>query len=259
MACQGNDSREGAVSNDARKGTKIWAHRGASAAAPENTMEAFRLAHEMGADGIELDVHLTADGEVVVAHDETISRCSNGQGRLLDLTLAELRAFDFSYGKPGYREVRIPTLAEVLAFAKDTGMTVNVELKTFPIAYEGIEALALQRVREAGMENRVVWSSFNHYSLMRLRELAPDAAIGLLYMEPLYRPGRYAADFGAQAVHPFAPTLLNPGVVEDCRANGIGIHVWTVDAEDDLETCARMELDAVITNVPDVARRVIGR
>ena len=109
--------------------TMIWAHRGASAYAPENSMEAFKMAHEIGADGIELDVHLTKDGHLVVAHDETIDRCSNGSGLIIDKTLSELLSFDFSNNKENFSDIRIPTLEQVLDFIKQTNMVLNIEIK----------------------------------------------------------------------------------------------------------------------------------
>ena len=110
--------------------TKVWAHRGASAYAPENTLEAFLLAAEQGADGVELDVQLTKDGEMVVVHDEEIDRVSDGSGFVKDYTLAELKNLNFNKTHPEYQNVKIPTLREVYEALKPTGMTINVELKT---------------------------------------------------------------------------------------------------------------------------------
>ena len=110
--------------------TKIFAHRGASGYAPENTLEAFALAMEMGADGIELDVQLTKDGEVVVIHDEVIDRVSNGKGLVKDYTLVQLRKFSFDNHMEGYENISIPTLKEVLELVKASKMEVNIELKT---------------------------------------------------------------------------------------------------------------------------------
>ena len=106
---------------------KVWAHRGASGYAPENTLESFKLAADMGADGVELDVQLTKDGELVVVHDEYIDRVSDGHGRVVDYTLEELRRFNFNKMHPEYAtSCKIPTLREVLELLNDTGMTVNI-------------------------------------------------------------------------------------------------------------------------------------
>ena len=110
--------------------TKVWAHRGASAYAPENTLEAFRLAAEQKADGVELDVQLSKDGELVVIHDETIDRVSDGSGYVRDYTLEELKRFHFNRLHPEYADARIPTLAEVYELLKPTGLEINVDRKS---------------------------------------------------------------------------------------------------------------------------------
>ena len=161
--------------------TKVWAHRGASAYAPENTIPAFQMAMEMGADGLELDVHESSDGKLMVIHDERIDRTSNGTGRVVDMTCQQLKKLDFSNGMPGYKDVRIPTLREVYGLIKDSRMTVNVEIKCDVVIYPGIWDKVISLEREMGMQGRIIYSSFNHYVLQKVRELDPDAEIGLLY------------------------------------------------------------------------------
>ena len=107
----------------------VWAHRGASGYAPENTLEAFQLAIEQKADGVELDVQLSKDGVLVVIHDESLDRVSDGRGYVKDYTLQELKSFNFNKMHPEYGIVRIPTLEEVYALLKNTGLTINTELK----------------------------------------------------------------------------------------------------------------------------------
>lgn len=105
----------------------IFAHRGASAYAPENTLEAFQLAVDQGAHGVELDVHLCRSGEIVVAHDETVDRVSDGTGRILDMTLQELKALHFNKTHPEFPDARIPTLEEVFQLLAPTGLEINIE------------------------------------------------------------------------------------------------------------------------------------
>jgi glycerophosphoryl diester phosphodiesterase len=233
--------------------TLIWGHRGASYIAPENTMESFRLAERMGADGIELDVHLTKNGHIVVAHDETIDRCSDGSGRIIDKTLSELRSYDFSNNREGYSGVRIPTLAEVLEFAAGTRMTVNIEIKSGIVIYEGIEEKTVKLVEDYRLSDRVIYSSFNHYSLVLIKKINPRAQTGILYTEAMVDPHLYAKHIGASAIHPYYPTLLVPGVVEGCKKNGVRIHTWTADRRDHLSWLFGAGVDAVITNRPDEA------
>ena len=144
--------------------TLILAHRGACGYAPENTMEAFELAAKMGADGIELDVHFTSDGEVVICHDEKINRTSNGQGLVTDYTLAELKAMDFGYHFYGEQRkgVKIPTLDEVYELVSPLDMIVNVEIKSADP--EIVKACDIITERH-GMRDKVIYSSFNHFQI----------------------------------------------------------------------------------------------
>jgi len=231
----------------------IWAHRGASAYAPENTMEAFILAQKMGADGIELDIHLTRDGHIVVAHDETVDRCSNGRGYIIDKTLQELLELDFSKGMENYSYVRIPTLEQVLELVKISGLYLNIEIKNGMILYEGIEEKTLNLVSKLGLEDKVIYSSFNHYSLTIIKKLNPAAPVGILYGEAMVDPYVYAKHLGVEAIHPYFKTLKVPGTINNCKKHGIKIHAWTVDERDDIRWLMDEGIDAVITNRPDLA------
>lgn len=236
--------------------TLIWAHRGASGYAPENTMKAFRLANEQKADGIELDIHLTKDGHLVVAHDETIDRCSNGKGRIIDKTLDELLTYDFSNNLPNYKNVKIPTLKEVLLYVKDTRMTVNIEIKSGIVVYEGIEEKVVAMVSKLGMKKRVIYSSFNHHSLMLIKKLDCTIPIGLLYGEAMVAPHVYAAHLKANAIHPYYLTLMVPNTISDCKSHGIYINPWTVDEPEHMGWMFKEEVNAIITNYPDVALKI---
>ncbi len=233
--------------------TLVWAHRGASGYAPENSMEAFRLANEQGADGIELDIHMTKDGHIVVAHDETIDRCSDGKGRIIDKTLDELRKYDFCNNVSGYKNIRIPTLEEVLEYVANTKLTVNIEIKSGIVLYEGIEQKAIDLVNSLGLTNRVIFSSFNHYSLMQVKQIDSRFPIGLLYQEAMVDPHVYAAHVKAEAIHPFYITLMVPNTVEGCKAAGIDINAWTVDQNEHIAWMYRLGVNAIITNYPDIA------
>lgn len=230
----------------------IFAHRGASGHAPENTLEAFRLAVQMGADGIELDVHLSKDGELVVIHDETVDRTTNGTGLVCGKTLAELKELDASKGMEGYAGARIPTLGEVYDLIRDTGLMINVEVKTDAIQYADIEKKCLALEKEKGMQGRILYSSFNHYTLANILHLEPQAQTGLLYMSGLYQPWEYAKYTGAKYIHPYIPNLLLPGLVEGCHENGIGINLWTVNDEETMKQCLKFGV-GIITDYPDRA------
>lgn len=238
--------------------TAIWAHRGASAYAPENTLPAFALAAEMGADGIELDVQLSADGEVVVIHDETLDRTTNATGAVAGRTLAELRTLDASFGQPDFRGTGIPSLADVLDLVKPGRMSVNVELKTSVEFYPGIEKAALDVIAASGLGERVIVSSFNHYTLKTVQQIAPETRVGLLFSEPLYLPWEYAAEFGAAAIHPHYGFLRIPGAIEYAAVAGIDVNTWTVNSEEHLARVIGMGPAAVITNHPDRGLKIRG-
>ena len=170
----------------------IYGHRGASGHAPENTLEAFRLAMDMGADGFELDVHMSKDSELVVIHDETVDRTTDGTGLVRELTLEQLQALDACNGMENYRGAKIPTLAEVFELIRDTHHIVNVEVKTDEWFYPQIEEKCLALAKEKGVEDRVIYSSFNHHTLMKLRQLEPDAKLGMLFGDIMVKPWEYA-------------------------------------------------------------------
>ncbi|MEA4968953.1 MAG: glycerophosphodiester phosphodiesterase [Candidatus Pelethousia sp.] len=240
--------------------TKVWAHRGASAYAPENTIPAFRLAMEQGADGIELDAQLSSDGKLMVIHDEWVDRTSNGKGRVVDMTCQALKKLDFSCGMPDYAFTRIPTLKEVYGLLKGSSLTVNVEIKYGEVEYPGIWDKLIQLEREMGMQGRVMYSSFNHYVLKKIRELDPDAEIGLLYSGVLVDPWVYAGYLKADAIHPHYKAVLgSPGLIEGCRGAGVAVNAWTVNDPDTAQLLASSNVNAIITNCPDVALRAIGR
>lgn len=162
---------------------QIWAHRGASGNMPENTLEAFQKAIDLKADGVELDIQLTKDGEIVVCHDETIDRTSNGSGNIKDYTLAELKKFNFNKTHPEIAHASIPTMKEVFELIKPSNLIINIELKTGQYDYNGIEEKILALTKEEGMENRVIYSSFNHYSIKKIQQLNPAARTAFLYSD----------------------------------------------------------------------------
>lgn len=234
----------------------IFAHRGASGYAPENTLEAFELAAHQGADGIELDVHMTCDGELVVAHDETIDRVANGDGLIREMSLSALKRLRFNRLFPEYKNARMPTLREVYEWIAPTGLRINCELKNSYIDYPGLEAACIELASAMGVSGRVLYSSFNHHSLLRLKQIDPQAPCGMLYEASLIEPWNYAARHGMDALHPHFSELNIPGEAENAHRLGLSLNVWTVNDERDLAFAFAKGADGVITNCPDVAVRV---
>ena len=238
--------------------TKVWAHRGASGYAPENTLEAFKLAVDMEADGIELDVQLSKDGELVVIHDEEIDRTSNGKGFVKDYTLKELKKFNFNNSNSNYDNAKIPTLREVFELLKSTEIIINVELKTGMFFYEGIEEKVLSLAKEMKMEKRIIYSSFNHYSVVKVKELDENAKIGLLYCDGWIDVVGYAKKLQADALHPWDCNLKYDNLIKRCKEENIKLHVWTVNDEKEMKYLYDNNIEAIITNYPDKAKRIIN-
>lgn len=230
----------------------IFAHRGASAYAPENTLEAFRMAADMKADGVELDVHICRSGELVVTHDETIERVSNGEGWVKDMTLSELKRLHFNKTHPEFPDARIPTLQEVFQLLEPTGLRINIELKNSLIDYPELEKKTIELAAKEGMLDRVLFSSFSHRSMLRIKEMDPKLYCGLLYDASLIRPWAYAVALGMDAIHPNFSEVITPGgsCVAAHRA-GIQINTWTVNTEEDLRAVLAEGADTLITNYPD--------
>ena len=231
----------------------VWAHRGASGYAPENTLPAFKMAADMKADGVELDVQLTKDDVIVVCHDERIDRTSNGAGRIADLTLDELRKFDFCNKNLAYESTKIPTMEEVFDLLEATGLTINIELKTGEIFYPDLEEKIVALTRKKGWQDRVIYSSFNHYSIMKIKEIDPEAKTGFLYADGTLNMPGYAAENEVNALHPAFYNLQYEGYMEDCAMYDIDVNVWTVNSEKDMLRCKELGVNAVITNYPDKA------
>lgn len=233
---------------------QIWAHRGASTCAPENTLEAFQYAISLGVQGMELDVHLCADGIPVVIHDADVARLSNGRGRVKDLTLAQLKELDFSKGNSRYAGAQIPALEEALDLMKPSGVFMNIEIKTNAVYYPGIEETIIKLAKKMQLQQRILYSSFNHYTLQRILRLDSRARIGVLYGNALTSPEYYAEYLGAYAIHPpYAQVLRCPALVENCHRRGIRVHAWTANAPGSMVKLCQLGVDALVTDRPDLA------
>ena len=238
--------------------TKNFAHRGYSGKYPENTMLAFRKAVEAGADGIELDVQLTRDGEPVILHDEQVDRTTDGTGWVKDLTLAELRKLDASYlytGQYGFNPV--PTLREYCEFIRDLPVITNIEMKTGVFEYPGMDEKVWDMIREFHLEEKVIISSFNHYTILRMRELAPALKYGFLSETWIIDAGKYCHEHGVACYHPMFRSLTQEAVAE-LKQYGLEINTYTVNTEEDVRDLAAKGIDAVIGNFPEMTRDVLA-
>lgn len=238
----------------------IYAHRGASGYAPENTLRAFDLAADMRADGVELDVQRTKDGRLVVFHDETLDRVTQGTGLLSEYTYDELKAYPLLRAVDGTREDTIPLFSDVLSLLRRRSLRLNVELKNSRNPYPGMEEAVLQMVRDAGMAEQTLYSSFNHYSLLRIKELQPNAPCGILYEASLIHPWRYAASLGMDALHPqyAEPMLIERSEVKNAHKLRLEVNPWIVNDEADIRECLTLGCDRIISNYPDRAVGILN-
>ncbi len=233
--------------------TYIWAHRGASAYAPENTMEAFKLAIKQKTEGIELDVQLSKDGIVVVTHDESIDRVSDHKGFVKDYDYQQLKQFNFNNQNKDYPFCQIPTLEEVLKLLKPTNLTLNIELKNLVFDYEGLEEKILGLVKKYQMQDRVIYSSFNHYSVIKILKLDPQANCGFLHANKTINMAKYTKSHQVKYLHPVFYMLLDQNYLKEAKENDLLINTWTIDDPIYIYEALKTNINAIITNYPDKA------
>ena len=224
-----------------------FGHRGARGHEPENTLRSVRRALELGADGIEVDVHFTA-GELLVIHDETLERTTDGKGRVAAQTFAYLRSLDAGQGE------RIPTLAEVCELVNRRAV-INVELKGAGTAAP-VAALIAGYVHGRGwsQENFLV-SSFDHQQLETARSLLPDLRLGVLSLRPSRAVAEFAGRLGAWSLHPHL-RQVTAKLVNDAHRRGLKVIVFTVNTAEEIARCRELGVDGVFSDFPE---RVAGR
>lgn len=230
----------------------IIAHRGASHYAPENTLAAFEKALEQKADGIELDVRLSKDGVPVINHDATINRTSNGKGFIHSQTLDQLKSYDFgSHFSRKFRHEKIATLEEVLELVQDTDITLHIELKNGPLIPDDLEANTLELIYKYHMENKVIYSSFDHHSLQRLHKLDPRAKISLLFHINLLNFFDYVDHTGlpVYGLHP-NHFYVTEEMIAGAKERNMQLNVYTVNNKKMAKHYQQLGIDGLITNDP---------
>ena len=239
--------------------TKILGHGGANRRAPQNTLPAFRAAVEHGADGVEFDVQMSADGVLVICHNFTVDATSNGTGRIDEITFDELRALDFgSWFSAGFAGTQIPTLEEVLDCVRDMEV-LNVEIKPARKDRQEVVRKTVETVRAFGLTEKTIFSSFDFNIIRDLKALDPGLVCGLLYdpvPEELFDKrllrGQYltvASEYCADALHPhYLLTNFPRSYVRKCHEAGLMVNVWGISKESELEKYKDRGLDIIITD-----------
>lgn len=238
---------------------KNYAHRGFKGKYPENTMLAFKKAVEEGADGIEFDIQLSKDGEIVIIHDETLDRTTNSTGLVKDYTVKELTKLNASYNEQkdhGFNP--IPTLREYLEYIQDKEIISNIELKNSIIDYDNLEEKVLDLIFEFKLEDRVLISSFNHESIMKVKEINKNIRCGVLTGSWLINPGKYTKSLGVEAYHPSAYGL-DKKIITELHNNGVEVNVWIDHMDFSLEKLIDLKVDGIITDHVDKLNSLLGR
>jgi glycerophosphoryl diester phosphodiesterase len=230
-------------------------HRGAKGHAPENTFASFNLAVELGVSAVETDVHLSKDGEVVLIHDHTVDRTTDGRGFVRDLTLAELRRLDAgSWFDPSFAGQQIPTLTELLSWAHDR-VGVAIEIKNGPIYYPGIAEKVIRLLQHHDMERQAILISFDHLVLREAKMIAPGVATGILYVGRFVDEAGAARAAGADALHPNW-AFVTPDLVETAHASGLAVSPWCPNDLQTLRMLSEMGVDSIGTDYPDLFDRI---
>lgn len=232
------------------KKTLNYAHRGFKSKYPENTMLAFKKAVEVGADGIEFDVHLTKDGEIVIIHDENLERTCNAKGFVKDYTLKELQSLNAAKLFKNIECERIPTLREYFEYIKDKNIITNIELKTGIFWYQGIEEKVYDMICQYDLNDKIIISSFNHESLLKMKSFAAELKYGLLVACWLHRPEEYLTNMGVDFYHP-AAYCVTDDLVKKLHERGIGINVWFGSEPFEFKKLVEAGVDGIISDYPD--------
>lgn len=233
---------------------QVIGHRGAAGTHPENTMVSFRRAFELGVDGIEFDVHRTADGHLVVIHDPAVDRTTDGSGLIMMMTLEQIRALDAgSWKDPRFAGEQVPTLQELIR-ATPPGVRLYLELKAGSVHYPGIEQELVDVLKAEGALARTQVSSFDHRALVKLKEICPELPLGMLTSSNLVDPVRMAREIGCEAIHPAWP-WVTPEYVEAAHAAGLQVNCWTVNEPLAIAMMRNAGVDGIITDYPE---RLLG-
>jgi len=236
----------------------IFAHRGASASAPENTLAAFEEAYDLGAEAIELDVQLNADQRAIVIHDTTVDRTTDGTGRVRDLSLEKLKSLDAGcFFSTKFAGERIPLLEEVFeVFGRK--LFINIELKNYDSPFNALPEIVANLVKQAQLQEWVMFSSFNPISLSRIHRLLPEIPVGFLTSTGwggAFGRKLVGSWLSPQAIHPNKEDVTEKMIASQHKV-GRRVNVWTVNKFEEMKYLAKLGVDGIITDHPARAMEV---
>ncbi len=245
----------------------IISHRGANKYAPQNTLPAFEAALEIGTDGFETDLHITKDGHVVICHNYTIDETSDGEGKISDMTLEQLKSHDFgSYFSKEFKETKIPTIDEFLSLIEKTDIEIlNIEIKPPKQKETAIVRETIKAVKEHGLFDKLLISSFSPDILKEAKQIDKNCRTGFLYgpnspTTPFvaWRIFSYVKSLGCEAVHPHF-IFVNKKYIKKAHEAGIKVNPWTIDLPEIIDNMIKWGADGIITNLPDVVGKMKKR
>lgn len=247
---------------------KVISHRGANLEAPQNTIPAFEKSIEIGCDGFETDIHLSADGVPVVCHNYTIDETSDGKGEVKAMTLDELRSYDFgSWFHDKFKGTKLPTLEEFLTLSETADIEImNIEIKPPLDGNMEIVEKTITAVKAHGLFDKLLISSFSHEVLVECKKVDPACKTGFLYSpdrklfytKMLFGYVEFAKEIQADYLHPHYLSVSKK-YVRKLHENGIGVNVWTVDKPDTAQKMLECGVDGIITNDPGMVNDLIAR
>lgn len=238
----------------------VLGHRGAPSQAPENTLPGFQLAFDAGLDGIELDVMETADGDLVVTHDYDLEWHTDGTGFIHESTADTISRVNAAHRwKPEYSHTPLPSLEDVLKILPDHAI-INIELKTLNWFHPGFERKVLDLVQQHDLETRTIISSFNPFSLMKVRRLAPDIAVGYIWRRDTKVPWYLRKPYLINLVHPHflhpQAYLATPQLVRKAHKRGMKVNVWTINNRPLIDYLKSLDVDGIFTDFPELVASV---
>ena len=229
----------------------IIAHRGASSYAPENTLASIRKAFDLNADGVEIDVQMSRDGELVLQHDWTLEKIAGEKKLVTSADLAELKKIDAgSWFSESFKGEQIPLLSEALAAIPD-GRLVNIEIKKRADDHRNLEEKIAELLNDMNMKERVIISSFNHKSIIKISEIDSSLKTALILSNLMVDPHEYFKKFSCYSIHPVV-YFIEPELIKIIHDLGMKVITWTVDIPDLAQLLLKIGCDSIITNYPDL-------
>ncbi|HOW28754.1 MAG TPA: glycerophosphodiester phosphodiesterase family protein [Elusimicrobiota bacterium] len=240
-----------------QKSPFVIGHRGAMGYAPENTLASYTLAWKMGVDAVECDVHLSRDGRIVVMHDETLDRTTNGTGPIQRASWKKIMRLDAgSWFHPRYRRERVLPLGRLLRWVRGKRtkaarpLSLVIEIKNEKVKYRGIAEKVVRAVEKEGMTDRVILISFDHAVVRRIKQIQPRLMTGILYYKAMRDPVSHARRYLADALFP-RRHLVTRSLLKKARQEGLVVATWTVNERSDMKKMIAAHVDGIASNYPD--------